>query len=67
MIENGTEVQLMIAEGVTIPVTVIASELNNVDNVYHYTLQGNIGDGNTVAAISFVDVVEQLIISPEEK
>ena len=67
MIENGTEVQLMITAGVTIPVTVTASELNNVDNAYHYTLQGNIGDGNTVAAISFVDVVEQLIIAPEGK
>lgn len=66
-IENGTEVQLMIVAGVTIPATVVSSELNNVDNAYHYTLQGQVGDGNTVAAISFVDVVEHLIIAPEEK
>ena len=63
MIENGTEVQLMIIEGVTIPVMVISGELNNVDGAYHYTLQGQVGDGNTVAAIIFSDVVEQLLIT----
>ena len=62
-IENGTEVQLMIAESVTIPVTVLESVFNDVDGVYHYTLQGQVGDGNTVAAIIFSDVVEQLLIT----
>lgn len=62
MINNGTEVQLMITAGVTIPATVIDSVLNEVDNLYHYTLQGQVGNGDTVATIQFNDVVENLII-----
>ena len=61
MIENGSEVQLMIIDGVTIPVVVMDSVIDK-NNVYHYTLQGQLGDGNTVATVIFTDVVEQLLI-----